>query len=130
MKPIVFALIAPLLTTAGLFAHAADDAAWRVFAQSDEEEWSGQPESLRVSAPDLGAKTIRINGRMLSKKTRHVDPVYWSVTAEACNADSGQLVTSDLSGNYVVPFDFVKGANTFESITAQAICSAYFNANK
>ena len=130
MKSIVLALCGLLLGTAGPLATAEGDARWQMFAQSDEEEWSSQRDSMTVNTSGTNTTLIAINGRMFSKKTRHVDLVRWTVTLDHCHADSGKLITSDMSGKYVVPFDYAKGNATFESIAAEAICNAYFNANK
>jgi len=130
MKSIVLALCGLLLGPASLSATAEGDVRWQMLAQTDEEEWWSQRDSMTVDASGSSSTLIAINGRMLSKKTRHVDLVRWAVTLSDCHADSGKLITSDMSGKYVVPFDYTKGNATFESITAQAICNAYFNANK
>lgn len=130
MKSTALALCGLLLGTAGPLAMAEGDVRWQMLAQSDDEEWSSQRDSMTVNSRGSSTTFIAINGRMFSKKTRHVDLVQWTVTLDDCHADYGKLITSDMSGKYVVPFDYAKSSVTFESITAQAICNAYFNANK
>ena len=130
MKSIALTLCGLLLATAGHSETAEGDIRWQMLAQTDEEEWWSQRNSMTVDASGSSSTLIAINGRMLSRRTQHVDLVRWAVTLSDCRADSGKLITSDMSGKYVVPFDYMKGNATFESITAQAICNANFNANK
>ena len=130
MRSTVLALCSLLLGTVTLPSNADGDVRWQTVAYSDEDEWSSERDSMTALTSEKGATVIAINGQMRSKKTGHVDLVRWTVTLDDCRGDSGKLVTSDMSGKYVVPFDYVRGGSTFESITAQNICNLYFNANK
>ena len=131
-RSVVLALCSTLLGAAALAAApgAGAGAGWQTLARLDDEEWAAVPTSMTSVTGDAGGVVISVDGQMRSKTTGHSDFVRWTVTLADCRSDSGNLVTSDMTGKFVVPFAYVKGALTFEAIVAQTLCSWYFNANK
>ena len=88
MKSIALTLCGLLLATAGHSETAEGAIRWQMLAQTDEEEWWSQRDSMTVDASGNSSTLIAINGRMLSRRTRHVDLVRWAVTL----SDSERIV--------------------------------------
>jgi hypothetical protein len=98
----------------------ADD--WiAVVSSTDGDSWEIKSHSLILTETKSGVPMALVTGRVV--RTNNTVSLYrWYVTDADCLAEYGKLVMLEISGNYLGESDYLKGAGTLASYTAEYIC--------
>lgn len=113
----------------GLFLFAVCSSAmadnWVLTASNSNDVYSIQKGSFSVINNKNGEEIAVVTGKTYDKKTKHINLVKWYVTTADCSNKQGKLITLSLSGEYKFENDFVSGAGSMASVTAETICYVF-----
>lgn len=119
IKSTTLALVAAFFPLSAL---AEDKPDWIVTAVStDEESWEVKRYSLILRETKAGVPMSLVIGRVVLPDNT-VKLYRWYVTDADCSAEYGKLAILDIEGAYLGETDYLKGAGTLASATAEAIC--------
>lgn len=97
---------------------------WINIVSSPQSVFSIKVGSLRIANNDSGQKVVAAVGRVTNKTSSKIEPAQWYVTLDHCKMQRGNLVITDVVGNFLSETQFVFKLGTVGSEIAEFLCSA------
>lgn len=114
-----------LVLLAGVSGGAHSEEGWvRVTSTDEGGKWDVKAGSLEISQTRAEVPIAVVIGRITRTTSDNVSLYKWYVPLKDCIAESGVVVTLNMSGEYKFENDFVFGSGNVASGMAEAICAA------